>query len=219
MNDTTTVTYLFDPLCGWCYGASPMIGQLGRTSGIRLVLAPTGLFSGPGARPMDAGFAAYAWSNDQRIAQLSGQPFTEAYRERVLNAPGQMFDSAAATVGLTAVHLVRAEAEYDALAALQKARYVEGRDIVTASGVAAVLSENGLGEAAGRLAAMDTALAEAVRRRTDEAQRIMAALGARGVPALAVGDRERRRLLRSDVLFGEPRALIAAITAAGSGLA
>jgi protein-disulfide isomerase-like protein with CxxC motif len=24
----TTITYLFDPLCGWCYGAAPMIGKL-----------------------------------------------------------------------------------------------------------------------------------------------------------------------------------------------
>ena len=24
---TKTLTYLFDPLCGWCYGASPAIQQ------------------------------------------------------------------------------------------------------------------------------------------------------------------------------------------------
>ncbi len=56
-----TVAYLFDPLCGWCYGASPMLGHL-RVAGISIELIPTGLFSGAGARPMDKGFAAYAWS-------------------------------------------------------------------------------------------------------------------------------------------------------------
>jgi protein-disulfide isomerase-like protein with CxxC motif len=31
----TTVTYLFDPLCGWCYGASPVIQQLGQQANIQ----------------------------------------------------------------------------------------------------------------------------------------------------------------------------------------
>ena len=66
---STTVTYLFDPLCGWCYGASPAVQRLGQQSDIRLELAPTGLFSG-GSRRMDAAFAEFAWSNDQRIAKL-----------------------------------------------------------------------------------------------------------------------------------------------------
>ena len=34
-----TVTYLFDPLCGWCYGATPMLDRLA-ASGITLTLMP-----------------------------------------------------------------------------------------------------------------------------------------------------------------------------------
>jgi len=79
----TTVTYLFDPLCGWCYGASPVIQRLGQQANIQMELAPTGLFAG-GGRTMDAAFADFAWSNDQRIAKLTGQRFTEAYRQNVL---------------------------------------------------------------------------------------------------------------------------------------
>ena len=78
---STTVTYLFDPLCGWCYGASPAVQHLGSLKDVRLALAPTGLFSGRGARAMDANFAAFAWSNDERIEKLTGQPFTEASHE------------------------------------------------------------------------------------------------------------------------------------------
>ena len=88
----TTVTYLFDPLCGWCYGASPAIQQLGQQEDIQLELAPTGLFAG-GGRSMDAAFADYAWSNDVRIAKLTGQRFTEAYRSQVLGRHGSRFDS------------------------------------------------------------------------------------------------------------------------------
>jgi putative protein-disulfide isomerase len=63
---TIQVTYLFDPLCGWCYGASSAIHKLGQYTGIQLEMAPTGLFSG-GGRTMDTTFADFTWSNDLRI--------------------------------------------------------------------------------------------------------------------------------------------------------
>ena len=66
------ITYLFDPLCGWCYGANGALEQLSRVEGATIHLAPTGLFAGEGARSMDQSFAAYAWHNDQRIARLTG---------------------------------------------------------------------------------------------------------------------------------------------------
>ena len=48
-----TLHYLFDPLCGWCYGATPVASGLLQVPGVRLDLLPTGLFSNEGARPMD----------------------------------------------------------------------------------------------------------------------------------------------------------------------
>jgi protein-disulfide isomerase-like protein with CxxC motif len=58
----TTVTYLFDPLCGWCYGASPVIQQLGQQPDIQMELAPNaariqkarGLMQTFGAHPIRA---------------------------------------------------------------------------------------------------------------------------------------------------------------------
>ena len=88
-----TVTYLFDPLCGWCYAAAPALNYLQGVEGIEVALAPTGLFAGAGARPMDAQFAACAWANDQRIQQLTGQLFTQAYRDHILAAmPGAVVE-------------------------------------------------------------------------------------------------------------------------------
>ncbi|GAB2835940.1 hypothetical protein GCM10027276_43070 [Comamonas piscis] len=52
--------YLFDPLCGWCYGAGPVLDLLSQRGGEHLQLLPSGLFAGEGARPMDGAFAAYA---------------------------------------------------------------------------------------------------------------------------------------------------------------
>ena len=64
MASSKHIMYLFDPLCGWCYGASPVIKQLAENPGLKIHLAATGLFSGAGSRPIDPNFADYAWSND-----------------------------------------------------------------------------------------------------------------------------------------------------------
>lgn len=197
----TTVTYLFDPLCGWCYGASPAVQHLGKLDEIRLELAPTGLFSGRGARAMDASFAAYAWSNDERIEKLTGQRFTEAYRTQVLNKPGARFDSTAATLALTAVAMMAPERELAMLEVLQEARYVQGLDTSPVSVAAQLLRDAGLSAAADRLVAGDAALIAANLERTHNAQGLMQSFGAQGVPAMVVTDERGSRLLRGDALY------------------
>ncbi|PKO66383.1 MAG: protein-disulfide isomerase [Betaproteobacteria bacterium HGW-Betaproteobacteria-16] len=204
---STTVTYLFDPLCGWCYGASPAVQRLGQQSDIRLELAPTGLFSG-GGRRMDAAFAEFAWSNDQRIAKLTGQPFTQAYRHNVLGHHGSPFDSAAMTLGITAVSLTEPERELETLKVLQEARYVKGLDTANELVVTELLRDLGLEAAAQRLTAADAVLMERHADRLQKAQGLMQSLGAQGVPALVVHDSSGPRLLRGNVLYGSFETLL-----------
>jgi len=210
--EPTEVRYLFDPLCGWCYGASPTIRRLAATAGIGLRLQPTGLFSGEGARAMDEGFAAYAWSNDQRIEKLTGQRFSTAYRDKVLAAGGR-FDSGPATLALTAVARQVPGRETEALGAIQAARYVGGRDITDFAELAAILRETNLGAAAEDLEARSAELVEADRARTREGYRMLHALGGNGVPALVVERRGSRRLVGANALFGDFEALVTAIAA------
>lgn len=205
---TITLTYLFDPLCGWCYGASPMVQQLGQHAGIQLTLAPTGMFAGAG-RTMDAAFAAYAWSNDQRIQTLTGQSFTEAYRQQVLGRHGSAFDSATATLALTAVSLTHAPAEFNALKHLQEARYQQGRDTCNPALVADVLREIGQGAAADRLLANDAVLHQVNQNRLRKSQQLMHSLGAQGVPALVIHEAVGPRLLPSQLLYGKLEQLLA----------
>jgi putative protein-disulfide isomerase len=208
------ITYLFDPLCGWCYGASPVLEQLAGLVDATLELAPTGLFAGPAARTMDQHFAAYAWQNDQRIARLTGQPFSEAYRAGILGNTGSLFDSAPATLGIVAVGLTGPARELDALKLLQHARYVDGRDNSSLEVVADVLEEAHLADAGRRVRSPDDALIAAYRTRIAAARTDMTRFGADGVPALVVGDGAGRRLLNSSVLFGPFDLLAAELRAA-----
>ena len=207
------VNYLFDPLCGWCYGAAPMVEQL-VDSGLRVDLLPTGLFSGAGARPLDEGFAAHAWSNDQRIQRLTGQSFTQAYRDQVLNVRGTILDSAAATLGISAAGLEDPRRRLSALKAIQRARYVDGRDIVTADGVAGVLVEAGMTDAADILRAPTESFLSAHRDLLGRGRALFQRLHANGVPSLVVIRNEAPRLIGSNALFGSYDNLMSHIQAA-----
>lgn len=214
---TVTVTYLFDPLCGWCYAAAPALKFLQAQEGVDVVLAPSGLFAGAGARPMDAQFAAYAWANDQRIQQLTGQPFTQAYRDQILGAANGRFDSGPATLALTAVAQTAPERELDALHALQHARYVEGRDNADPAVIAEVLRALGLPEAVALALAPDNTLQRATAERTATAQATLRAVGARGVPQLVVtGQGGALRLLGGNALLGPREQLLALVRAAAA---
>ncbi|MCG5238069.1 DsbA family protein [Xanthobacter oligotrophicus] len=214
MTKQTRITYLFDPLCGWCYGASATLESLMREPDMDVELAPAGLFAGAGGRPMDAGFADYAWSNDQRIARLTGQPFSDAYRHKVLADHTRLFDSGPATLAIIAVAVAAPERAFAALKAIQHARYVEGRDITDIAVLAQVLRTLDMPEIAHRLETPDEALMAAYRSRVETARGDMRRFGAEGVPALIVGAGDRRRLLRANALFGSMDMLVTELKAA-----
>ncbi|CDX15349.1 conserved hypothetical protein [Mesorhizobium sp. ORS 3324] len=208
-----TVTYLFDPLCGWCYGATPMLDRLA-ANGMALALLPTGLFSGAGARPLDAGFAAHAWANDQRIERLSGQRFTQAYLDNVLNVRGTLLNSGAATLGISAAGIDDPQRRLAALKAIQHARYVDGRDIVTPSGAAAVLADAGMADAARLVVAPTDDVLAAGRDLVGRGRALFQRLNANGVPSLAVIRNDAPRLIGSNALFGSYDNLVAHLQAA-----
>lgn len=210
MSDPITVTFLYDPLCGWCYGAHPALAWLRARDDVALALLPVGLFAGPDAFPMDAGFAAHAWSADQRIAALTGQPFGEAYRTGVLEARGGMVDSGPATLALTAAHLAAPDREPDALAAIQGARYLAGRDIGDPAILAEILEEIDLASAAAHLREAGPSLREAAAARMAAGRAAMARHGLRGVPGLVVGGGEGSGVDGTH-LFGDRAGLLRAL--------
>lgn len=209
-----TLHYLFDPLCGWCYGATPAVSELLATPGVVVNLLPTGLFSGEGARAMDDAFANFAWSNDQRIERLTGQRFTERYRNRVLGDRQQLFDSGPATVALTAVSLTDPARELDSLKAIQHARYVDGSDVTTLATLATLLKGLGLEQAAARVAQPDAALLAANAARIDQAKALMREFSARGVPTLIAEAGAKRWIVNSGVAYSNPGALISQLETA-----
>lgn len=209
----THITYLFDPLCGWCYGASATIKALAAQPGVTVELMPTGLFANADAPRMDDGFAAYAWAADQRIAALTGQPFTDDYRSKVLADRSARLNSGAATLALTAVAQTAPAREIEALRAIQSARYVQGRDITDTATLVQVLGELSLTDAASLLQTAGPDLLDANRARIKAAQTLMRRFGVDGVPVLVVDDGQGPRLITSSGIFGDT-ALVAKLVRA-----
>ncbi|MDH6266068.1 putative protein-disulfide isomerase [Rhizobium sp. SG_E_25_P2] len=221
MNDKVHITYLFDPLCGWCYGASDIMRRLSLRPNLQVALAPTGLFAGPGARAMNAQFAAFAWSNDVRIASLTGRRFAEAYRDKVLGMEGSMLDSGPATLAMTAVALTAPAAELECLRLIQEARYVLGRDVTESQSLIDILDQAGFGAAAARLVSPDVELVSTNRRRIADARALKDEFRVDGVPALIVDDGRSRRYLAASALLGNAdpiSSLLGASASAGIGV-
>ncbi len=210
---TKTLTYLFDPLCGWCYGAAPTLATLHAAANVDLVLLPTGLFADDGARPMTPEFAAYAWRNDTRIAELTGQHFSQEYRQAVLGDVRQAFDSSAATLALTAVSLTEPQRELEALSAIQTARFVDGQDISQVAVLVALLGELRFEPAAKMLRELSPELHYANRERIEQAQALMRAMNASGVPTLIASDGTKQWRLDTASAYGQPNVLLNQLSA------
>ncbi|MCT8664045.1 DsbA family protein [Glaesserella parasuis] len=195
------IYYLFDPLCGWCYGASATLQKLNEI--YPLTLTPTGLFYQCG-RKMDADFARYAWSNDQRIEKLTDQPFSQAYLENVLQGQGE-FNSANSLLALTAVQQIAPEKELTVLVALQKARYVDGLDNADLTVVEQVLHKLNLSQSVPLLSEQSTKVA--LEQRLQFGQQLANHCGVQGVPQLIVEKDERWHIVPSQLLYGDVQSL------------
>lgn len=207
-----TVIAIVDPLCGWCWGAAPALSRIAAT-GVPLEVVGSGLFIGD--RPMTAEFADYAWKNDQRIQGLTGQSFSEVYRERVLGDRDGRIDSGPATLALAAVQLHEREKALGVLHALQRARFVEGLDVTAEKVVAEVLERAGI--AATTIAAFlaeDDAVIEALNQRAEFARELLGRFGARGVPTLVRVTETGAEKIEQRLLYEDLDGLAAAVGAA-----
>ena len=123
---TPVLHYIYDPLCGWCYGAKPLIDA---ARGIVPVVAHGGgMMTGAQRRPVSAQLRDYVMPHDQRIAEYTGQPFGEAYFEGLLRDTTAVFDSAPPITAVLAAEQLGGRG-LELLGRLQTAHYVEGRRI------------------------------------------------------------------------------------------
>jgi putative protein-disulfide isomerase len=196
-----TLHYIFDPLCGWCYGAAPLIQSLRDIEGLKIQLHGGGMMSGANVQPVTGQLRNFVMHHDQRIAQLSGQPFGDDYFNRLLRDYTAVFDStppiAAILVAETSGHGL------DLLMRIQSAHYVEGQRVSDPPVLIRLASDIGL-DAKAFASALQNQLGEPVERHIQESRAWLHKAGGGGFPSFVLEIDDRLELLSHGSYFGKP---------------
>lgn len=190
--------YVHDPLCGWCWAAAPLI-QAAREL-LPVQAHAGGLFLDDSRRTMGADWRAYVLPHDRRIAELSGQPFGAAYQDGLLNDPTAWLDSEPPIAAMLAAdHL--AGRGLDMLAAIQHAHYVDGRQVARPAVLCELAEALGLdGEVFER--ELRACIGDATRTHVRDSRALLARLGGRGYPTLALEQGQRWQLIDVGAYLG-----------------
>lgn len=197
---TPTLHYIHDPLCGWCYGAAPLIKAARELLPVQA--HGGGMMAGPARRPVTAELREFVLPHDQRIAQLTGQPFGAAYRDGLLNDISAVLDSQSPIAAMLAADALAGHG-LDLLARLQTAHYVEGRRIADRPVLVELAAEIGLD----REAFADTlreAEDGAVERHIAQTRARMQRLGVQGFPSFVLEDAGGWRRIDIGPFMGRP---------------
>ncbi|TCS99089.1 putative protein-disulfide isomerase [Tepidimonas ignava] len=194
--------YIHDPLCGWCYAASPLVAAARQMPAMEIRLHAGGLFVGANRRPVTPELRGYVLPHDRRIAQLTGQPFGEAYTDGLLRDPSAVLDSEPPIAAVLAADQIAGRG-LDLLTRLQAAHYVEGRKLAEREVLVALAKDIGLDETAFEQA-LDETLGARTQAHLADTRTWMAQVGARGFPTFVLERGGRLSTIEAGEYLGRP---------------
>lgn len=172
--------YIYDPLCGWCYGAEPLVKAATSVASLTMVLDAGGLWPQPTRLPEET--RRYIQQADARIASMSGQPFGEAYLSGLLLDPALVLESRPPVAAVLAAQSLDASRALPMLHAIQHAHYERGLRVVERDVLTALAADCGL-DVDAFAAALDTV---AVDAHIADTRDLMQRIGAAGFPTFAL---------------------------------
>jgi putative protein-disulfide isomerase len=120
-----TVHYFFDPMCGWCYSTTALVGILAEMPEFEIIYHPGGMIP---KRAIDPSFRQHILQADSQIAAMTKVHFGDAYKARVAGAGDYVVDSYSTTRALLVGQDMGIEA-HKMLAAIQNAHYQDGKHL------------------------------------------------------------------------------------------
>ena len=181
-----TLHYIFDPLCGWCYGAAPLVEAARAVPGLRVAFHGGGMMTGSNRRQVTPAWRGYVLPHDRRIEQLSGQPFGDAYLNGLLNDTTAMMDSEPPITAILAAEALAGKG-LDMLPRLQRAHYVEGLRIADLPVLVELARQLGLDGAAFEAAYAQQAGA-ATQQHIAASRALLAQVDGQGFPTFVLDD-------------------------------
>ena len=142
MNDTT-LHYVYDPLCGWCYGAAPLLEAAAGIPTLRIALHAGGLWLGPRRQPMGQALRDHVRPHDERIQALTGQLFGERYFNELLLSDGLLLDSEPPIRAILAVTELGGDG-LSLLHRIQQSHYLDGQWVGDQAHLVRLAQEQGI---------------------------------------------------------------------------
>ncbi|WLG85198.1 DsbA family protein [Pseudomonas cucumis] len=191
--------YIYDPLCGWCYGAKPLV-QAAKAV-LPVIAHGGGMMTGANRQTVSPQLRNYVMPHDRRIAEYTGQPFGEAYFEGLLRDETAVFDSAPPIAAVLAAEQI-AERGLELLGRLQTAHYVEGRRIADNTVLLELATQIGL-----EPEAFQQAFNEAdTDRHIKDSRALLAKVGGQGFPTFVLEHDGQFTLVDIGPWLGKPQA-------------
>ncbi|AMO99094.1 DSBA-like thioredoxin domain protein [Collimonas arenae] len=196
--------YIYDPMCGWCYGAAPLLQAARQIDGLSIVLHGGGMMTGSNRRQVSAALRNYVMQHDHRIAAMTGQVFGDDYFNGLLLDTTATFDSEPPITAILAADAVSGQG-LELLERIQQAHYVEGRrvadlavlrDLAVAVGMEPTQFDRAFAELSGA-----TTQAHIARSRS-----LLTQVGGQGFPTFALQRGERIEVLDTGRFLGQTEA-------------
>ena len=191
------LTYVYDALCGWCYGFSPVITEFYQRhrEEIELEVVSGGMITGPRIGPIGE-VAPYIKTAYRTVEDRCGVTFGKGFLEGVLEQGATVFTSVPPAVALSVVKERSPADALDYAGVLQTAIYSDGIDPSDVTAYAVRAEKYGLDKDDFTAAMHEPKYREAAGR--DFAK--SAALGVTGFPTLiAESDHQKYAIARGYV--------------------
>ncbi|HDO1327824.1 TPA: DsbA family protein [Aeromonas veronii] len=199
----TTLHYVYDPLCGWCYGAAPLLQAAATIAGLKIELHAGGLWMGSRRQPMGEALRDYVRPHDQRIEALTGQHFGERYFNELLLREGCLLDSEPPIRAVLAVTALGGDGLV-MLHRIQQSHYRDGIWIGEPAFLATLAAEQGIAAEAFQQSYLQAPLLQHLA----DSQGWMKRLGGQGYPTLGIERGGKLERIEVNQYLGEPELLI-----------
>jgi len=204
IDSTTTLHYIYDPLCGWCYGAAPLAAAARDV--MPVIGHGGGMMTGANRKQVNPTLRNYVMPHDHRIAGLTGQAFGDDYFNGLLLDETAVFDSAPPIRAILAAEEIAEDGGgLDMLSRLQVAHYVEGKRIADEDVLQALAIELGL-DGVQFAQAYQRIGEEELQRHIAASRRLLAQVGGHGFPTFVLEQDGRFEMLDAGRWLGEPDA-------------
>jgi putative protein-disulfide isomerase len=192
--------YVYDPLCGWCYGFSPVVQQLkNRYAGqVTWSIYSGGLAIGERAIPIKEKFS-YIKGALQTVANTTGVEFGDGFRQ-LLEEGSYIYNSEPPCVALTVVKSLQGEDPIAFAHDLHHVFFYEGKSLNELETYLPLVEKQGVDISA----FVNYFNTDEARRKTHEEFRFVHEIGISGYPALVLVNGEQGYLLASGYQKYEP---------------